>query len=196
MEQVSSDSPELNQIEQAVRDYILPILPNEADRYDNLTESEIERAKSILAQEYVEHGRVRDPSLLLFLILIYDYFFILEPVIYGMVVSIYGGLLGVTLDVHTPASLADETLGAHNRKEKEIRSEAKESVQINIIAVSLAVGFSAQILATIGVFGPELLDNNMFVGEYPSWVGGLSVFLIFWFYQQIPIILNHLRERI
>ncbi len=188
------DEIELNQKERLVRDYILPILPNESYKYDNLNEWEIKRAKSILAQEYVEHGRIRDPALLILLILTYDYLFILEPIVYGLIISIYGSLLAVIGDIHTPESLADETLGANDRKEEEIRSKAEESIRVNIIAVSLAIGFSGQILAVIGFFGTELISANIFVGDYPSWIGGVIAFVLFWSYQQISTVLEYFKR--
>ena len=182
---MGSKEIELTGKERKVREYILPLLPNEEDRYDDLTDEQISQTKSILAQEYVEHGRIRDPTILFILILVYDYLFILEPVLYGLAISAYGSLSAIVIDIHTPSSLADETLGTTEKKEEEIRSKAESSIKMNIIAVSLMIGFITQILATIGVFGTELVTSNIAVGRYESWVGGVVAFTIYTIYKPV-----------
>jgi len=170
---MTEPGPDLTWKEELFRDHILPVLPNERAQYEDLTERQVKRVEGILAQEYVEHGPRAGTFRILALVGIYDLLFLLQPVVYGLLLSVFGSLSLMTPSLHTPSSLADETLGSGDRKTDQIRSEAEQSVRANIGVASLALGFLIQVLAVVGTLGTEILKTNFLQADFPGWVVAL-----------------------
>jgi len=168
--------PELNRKETLTRDWLLPLLPSEADQYEELNEEEIEVARSLLAQQYVEHGKLDLIWKTLLIIFVYDVLFILQSQIYGLVLSAIGSIYLSVPALHTPASLAGETIGKKETLEEKISVNAERSVKTNIGVFALFCGFISQVFSVSGPLPQELMRNNLLEGQIPNWAGFLVIF--------------------
>ncbi len=176
---------ELDSSERLTRDYILPILPEGWKGYSGLEGDELQLANSILAQEYVEHGSLRKLWKPLLLIGVYDALFHLEPVVYGLVASAIGSISLAIPAMHTPHSLAGDTLLNPEDDYVEIRKSAKRSVKTNIGIVIFVVGFVIQIAARVDALGTEVLGANLLTGVVPSYSVILFTALVWEIYRRV-----------
>lgn len=163
------EQPELDFPEWFTRDFILPVLPEDLSDYDNLDPDNIEAARSILAQEYVEHGSLRGAVKLLIGIGIWDLLYPLPPAVYGLFLSAYGSVFLAAPALHTPETLTENTIGRAEDMEKLVRDSAEESVKTNMGIVFLLGGFVLQAIALVG------LNINLvsLIGGYLSGLPGL-----------------------
>lgn len=170
------ESPELDTREWATREFILPILPDEASQYDDLHPDDVQAAKSILAQEYVEHGNIWGILKILAAVGLWDALYPVPVIAYGMILSAYGSIFLAAPAMHTPASLAGETISRTKSLEKLIRSNAEESVKTNIGIIPLIGGFVIQFISTINAPTGEVFRNDLLSGAFPP---GYA-FLVYW----------------
>jgi len=169
---------DLTLVERAVRDCVIMILPQDGeDNGTGYTDEEEKFLRSILAQEYVEHGRVGAIVKIVGLLFIFDSLFFLQPVIYGLMISAYGALFSAVLNIHTPLSLDKNIYNEAKQEEKRLRMEVKNSVKMNIIAVALGIGFIIQIAGVTGVLGAEVVTTNILEGDLPGWLIGVGIFV-------------------
>lgn len=116
---------ELDFVEKATRDYFLPRLPDDWKGYEHLKGEDLEVARSVLAQAYVEHANLKQLWKPLILIGVYDILFHLQPIIYGLVLSAIGSVSLAIPAMHTPRSLAGDTLRDSKEMYENVRNRPK-----------------------------------------------------------------------
>lgn len=170
--------PKLTRQEQWTRNYILPLLPSSFEQPADVGEENVEVARSILAQQYVEHAKLDVLWKTSVMLLAYDLGFRLDSVVYGLVIGILGSLALALPNLYTPELLAEEMFHEPRNRRLEIEGKAERSVKTNVGVAGLAVGFVWQIFTISGSIPPELVSQNYLVETIPSWFGFLGVFTI------------------
>lgn len=171
--------PQLDWKEEFVRDWFLPILPDDWANTEDIDDESIAAAKSILAQEYVEHGNVIGITKIVIITFISDLiFFFLDIRIYGLALAAYGSLFLATPALHTPKSLANKSFKQEKGLEELIRLNAKQSVKTNVGVAALVLGFVVQIFAALGALPTELAEMNWIQGIITDWLGVVITFII------------------
>lgn len=167
--------PELNRQERWTRDYILPLLPSGFEQPAEVGDENLKVARSILAQQYVEHAKLDVLWKTAVMLLAYGLGFRLDSVVYGLVIGVLGSLALALPDLYTPELLAEEAFDEPQNLASEIRRKAERSVKTNVGVAGLAVGFGWQIFTISGPIPPELLSQNYLYGVIPGWIGLLGV---------------------
>ncbi|WP_152415797.1 hypothetical protein [Halovivax asiaticus] len=180
--------PELDWKERVTRDVILKLLPNNLSDYDDLHDEDVKAAKSILAQEYVEHGHINGILKIGIILLFYDIMFLFPTFAYGLAISAYGSLLLAMPALHTPGSLTSEVVERSRDLQQSIRLNAERSVKTNIGVVGLTIGFTVQIFAAVNALPGEIVPWNYFQGDIGNGVAFVTVLLI------SDIVLNRLSK--
>lgn len=173
--------PELDQKERITRDYILPLLPSESRTPENLSEEKVTVVKSILAKQYVEHTNLDVLWKTGLILLAYDWLFLLNSQIYGMVLGMLGSIALALPTLYTPEILAEDAFDNTNNLMSEIESKAERSVKTNVGVAGLAVGFVLQIFAVSGPIPKELLSQNHLQGVVQNWLGFVTILILGFF---------------
>jgi len=160
--------------EKWVKRNLLPHLPSDWRGFEDVDEDRVDWTKSILAQEYVEHGNLRGFWKVAAQLIAYDLLLPLPAQVHGLVLSGYGSIFLGAAALQTPETLAGST-GEQNEEQK-IRADAEQSVQTNIGVVAFIIGFLIQVAAVIGAIGPEAIPTNYLQGLVPPLVVGLGIF--------------------
>lgn len=170
--------PELNRKERWTRDYILMLLPSGYGDYTDLNEKEVTVVRSILAKNYVEHTNLAVLWKSGLMLLAYDWLFLLDSQIYGMVLGMLGSLALALPTLYTPEILTESTLNEPDTLMSEIESKAELSVKTNTGVAGLAVGFVWQILAVSGPIPEELYSQNHLQGVMQNWLGFVAILVL------------------
>jgi hypothetical protein len=157
------EPPELDFRARITRDWILPILPKGAVETKSIDGNQLEAAKAILAQEYVNQNDLRGLRNVLLILVTFDILFPLNPQLYGIILNIYGSVLLAVPALHTPRSLAVE-VDTEQQLERQIRVSAKRSVRTNVGVAGLVLGFTFQATAVALNLGSDLLPTNYLQG--------------------------------
>jgi hypothetical protein len=170
------DEPDLDRRERLTRDYILPLLPQEYGSPNIQDEANLRAINSILAKQYVKHASLGPFWKTGMILIAYDWLFLLDSQVYGLVLSALGSLTLALPNFYTPELLAEEATEKSDNIAQKIESGAKLSVKTNIGVVGLTVGFVWQVLAISGPLAQELLSQNWLQGNIQNWVGFALIF--------------------
>lgn len=166
--------PKLSWTERLAR-RILELFPSGYGNPADVSEEKVMVIRSILAKEYVEHTNldvVRKTGLML---LAYDWLFLLNSQIYGLVFGMLGSIALALPALYTPEILANDTSNKSDTLLSEIESKAELSVKTNVGVAGLVVGFVWQILAVSGPIPAELFSQNHLQGVVQNWLGFVAI---------------------
>jgi hypothetical protein len=121
--------PALNRQERLTRDYILPALPSEFREPDGLNEKEVQIVKSVLAKQYVEHANLGVIGKTATILIAYDFLFVFQAQIYGLVLSMLGSLALALPALHTPGLCS---FARRRRRDCVIAVESEETERFGI----------------------------------------------------------------
>lgn len=172
------EQPDLNRIESITCNYILPALPSSFREPDDLNEEEVDIVRAILAKQYVEKTNLKLLWKTALILLVYDFLFVFEAQIYGLVLSMLGSLSLALPTLHTPETLLEEVTTQPEGLVEEVRFRAGQSVKTNVGVFALVVGFAWQVFTVAGAIPPEILRQNLLVSKIPGWLGFTIVFMI------------------
>lgn len=169
--------PELNRKERWTRVF-LTLLPSGFGDPKDLSEEKVTVVRSILAKQYVEHANLEVLWKTGLILLMYDWLFLLNSQIYGMVLGMLGSISLALPTLYTPEILTEDTFDNSNTLMSEIKSKAELSVKTNVGVAGLAVGFALQIFAVSGPIPEELLSHNHLQGVVQNWLGFIAIFTL------------------
>ncbi|GAA0554081.1 hypothetical protein GCM10008994_31380 [Halorubrum ejinorense] len=152
------------------------LLPSRFEQPDDTSDEELEVTRSILAQQYVEHTNIGPLWKSTLILLIYDFGFELDAVVYGLVIGALGSVELAVSNFYTPEILAEEVILRSDNLKSEIETKAKRTVKTNVGVTGLVVGFVWQILTISGPIPDELLAQGYLRETLPSWLGFVICF--------------------
>lgn len=168
--------PDLNRRERWTRDYILEILPSGYGDPADRSEEQVSVAKSVLAKQYVEHAKLDLYWKMGLVLLAYDWLFLLQSQVYGLVIGAIGSLTLALPNLYTPELLAEDAFEDSDALSKEIKSKAALSVKTNVGVAGLIVGFVWQVFSISGPIPGELISQNHLQGVVQNWLGFAVIF--------------------
>ncbi len=169
---------ELTFFEWLTKELLLPLFPEGWKDYGDLEGEELDYAQSILAKQYVEHGNLKLARVPLSAALVYDLLFHLPPIVHGMLLSGVGSIYLAVPGIETPESLAGDTIVDTEDERSRLDRRAKRSVDTNVGVITFLGGFLIQIAAVIGIFGNEVLSQNLLKGTIPALYGAAIVAIV------------------
>lgn len=172
------EQPDMNRMESITRDYLLTALPSSFREPGELDEEDVQIVQSVLAKQYVEKANLKILWKTALILIVYDFLFVFESQIYGLVLSMLGSLSLALPTLHTPETLLDEVANQPEGLMEKIRFRAGQSVKTNVGVFALVVGFAWQVFIVSGAISREILGQNLLQGEFPSWLGFILVFTV------------------
>lgn len=163
------DEEGVSWIEFAFIQKFLPRITQE-DREVN-DEEEVIYCEIALARKYTELGQIRGIVIICAMLLIYDLSKPFNPVLYGLFLEVYGGILLLIPSLIGPRQLAAMTSEGNGGLSYTRVRRAAEAVITNVALLPLIGGFVFQILAVVFLSSRELLSENLLPASiHPVWV--------------------------
>jgi hypothetical protein len=169
--------PELNRMEVFVRDYLLPLLSSDFRQPGDTDDEKVDAMRSILAKQYVELTDIGPLWKTELILVVYDFGFQLNSVVYGLVLGAIGSFEIALSNFYTPENLAEEVFEKPDNIRSEIITKAERTVRTNVGLAGLMCGFLLQVFAVSGPLPTELVGQNYLVGIIPGWVGFFAIFI-------------------